>query len=159
MKIKKTFDNIFPAITTEVELTAALKRRPESALRLAAIEPGGALVTVLAAEAVRRDEGVDQMCLNLGVTCGYLNQLATGSRRLDKVGDDFASSCADYIDSTQQMVLLLAGRAKTSDFQEFEPFAPGVVKAIETLVSLRYQEALLTVATTRAAMKESGRTC
>jgi hypothetical protein len=57
-----------------------------------------------------------QMNNALGVSAGYIQQLANGLRQVSAISDDFAAACAKYLGLSKVHVLSLAERIKPQDF-------------------------------------------
>ena len=77
---------------------------------------GGPLLGWLTDEARRRGHSQKELALELGVTSGYIGQLATGYRVPDAISQSFAESCARYLRVPTIVVKLLAGNIHLSDF-------------------------------------------
>jgi transcriptional regulator with XRE-family HTH domain len=78
--------------------------------------PGGPLMGWLLDEAHSRNMSQNDMALSLGVTVGYVNQLRTGVRKTENVGQEFAEAASRYLGVPTIVVKLLAGHIKVSDF-------------------------------------------
>lgn len=74
------------------------------------------LIDWLYQAAARRNETRSEMARQLGVTYGYLNQLATGMRAVENITADFARSAARYLDIPAVAVMVAAGRIRMEDF-------------------------------------------
>jgi len=68
-------------------------------------------------EAAARGHGRQALAHHLGVTVGYLRQLASGTRETRHVSTDFSRSCAQYLDIPPVAVMLAAGRLDLRDFR------------------------------------------
>lgn len=77
---------------------------------------GGPLLGWLTDEARRRGQDQKELALELGVTSGYIGQLATGYRVPEAISQSFAESCARYLRVPTIVVKLLAGNIHLSDF-------------------------------------------
>lgn len=86
--------------------------------RVAALygEKGGPLLGWLLDEARQRGLQLKEMADELGVTYGYINQLRTGVRETESIGQDFAEACGRFIGVPTIVVKLLAGRIQLRDF-------------------------------------------
>lgn len=98
------------AVATSVQETP--ERRAE---RLYAAEVGP-LLAWLFDEARVRGMQINEMVKHLGVTYGYINQLRSGLRRTDCIGQEFAEKCAAFLGVPTIVVKMLAGRIKLKDF-------------------------------------------
>lgn len=81
---------------------------------------GGPLLGWLTDEARRRSHSQKELALELGVTSGYIGQLATGYRVPEAISQSFAESCARYLRVPTIVVKLLAGNIHLSDFASHE---------------------------------------
>lgn len=79
-------------------------------------EPQSRLIDWLYRTAAARGHKKVAMARELGVTFGYVRQLATGVRLTEHVSNEFCRACADYLDIPPVAVMLSAGRIKMSDF-------------------------------------------
>lgn len=77
---------------------------------------GGPLLGWLTDEARRRGQDQKELALDLGVTSGYIGQLASGYRVPEAISQSFAESCARYLRVPTIVVKLLAGNIHLSDF-------------------------------------------
>lgn len=66
--------------------------------------------------AARRGESKADVARHLGVTYGYLNQLATGIRQTENITSDFCRACARYLEIPAVAVMVAAGRIRMTDF-------------------------------------------
>jgi transcriptional regulator with XRE-family HTH domain len=93
--------------------------RPETAaervVRLCASE-GGAFPGWLCDEARRRNQQLQEMAKQVGVTYGYISQLRNGIRRTEDISHNFAVSCARYLGVPAIVVKLVSGSIRISDF-------------------------------------------
>jgi hypothetical protein len=89
--------------------------REERARRLYAAK-GGPLVGWLLDEARRRRQNFKAMSRELGVTYGYIHQLATGLRSTAHISQEFADLCGRYLGVPTVVVKLIAGDIRMSDF-------------------------------------------
>jgi hypothetical protein len=78
--------------------------------------PGGPLMGWLLDEAHGRNMSLNDMALSLGVTVGYINQLRSGVRKTENVGQEFAEAASRYLGIPTIVVKLLAGHIRVSDF-------------------------------------------
>ena len=67
-------------------------------------------------EARQRRIRLTEMAEQLGVTYGYINQLRTGVRGTECIGQQFAEACAHFLGVPPIVIKLLAGRILVSDF-------------------------------------------
>jgi hypothetical protein len=81
---------------------------------------GGPLLGWLTDEARRQGHSQRELALELGVTSGYIGQLATGYRVPEAISQSFAESCARYLRVPTIVVKLLAGNIHLSDFASHE---------------------------------------
>ena len=79
---------------------------------------GGPLMGWLLDEAHNRNMRLNDMALSLGVTVGYINQMRSGIRKTENVGQDFAEAAAHYLGIPTIVVKLLAGQIRVSDFAQ-----------------------------------------
>ena len=77
---------------------------------------GGPLLGWLTDEARRRGQDQKELALDLGVTSGYIGQLASGYRVPEAISQGFAESCARYLRVPTIVVKHLAGNIHLSDF-------------------------------------------
>lgn len=89
---------------------------PEARVERLYNQGGGALVGWLLDEARQRRIPFTTMAEQLGVTYGYINQLRTGQRGTEGIGQQFADACARFLGVPPVVVKLLAGRILVSDF-------------------------------------------
>jgi transcriptional regulator with XRE-family HTH domain len=83
--------------------------------------PGGPLIGRLRNEAQKRGHNPQEMATSLGVTAGYVEQLAAGIRPIDGIQQEFADNCSRYLNVPTIVVKLLSGNIRMSDFlQRFE---------------------------------------
>lgn len=66
--------------------------------------------------AAARGQTKTEMAQHVGVTFGYVRQLATGVRLVEQMSGDFCRACANYLDIPPVAVMLAAGRITLSDF-------------------------------------------
>lgn len=74
------------------------------------------LIDWLYCTAAARGQTKAEMASHLGVTFGYIRQLATGVRLVEQVSGEFCRACAEYLDIPPVAVMLAAGRITLSDF-------------------------------------------
>lgn len=79
-------------------------------------ENGGPLIGWLLDEARQRGIQLKEMADELGVTYGYINQLRTGIRSTETIGQQFAERCGVFLGVPTIVVKLLSGRIQMSDF-------------------------------------------
>lgn len=97
-------------------ITNSVPETPEKrAERLYAADVGP-LLAWLFDEARVRGIQINEMVKQLGVTYGYINQLKSGLRRTDCIGQEFADKCAAFLGVPTIVVKMLAGRIKLKDF-------------------------------------------
>jgi hypothetical protein len=74
------------------------------------------------------------MSTSLGVTAGYVEQLAAGIRPIDCIPQSFADSCSRYLNVPTIVVKILAGNIRMSDFlQRFETEEDATDRAIRQI--------------------------
>ncbi len=78
--------------------------------------PGGPLMGWLRDEAEKRGHDAREMARFLGVTHGYVEQLATGIRPINNITHDFADACSLYLNVPTIVCKLLSGNIRLSDF-------------------------------------------
>jgi|GEM_PF-2209470 len=88
-----------------------------SETRMRRVERLPRLMAQLYREAAARGHSRQELARHLGVTVGYLHQLANGTRETRHVSGDFSRSCADYLDIPPVAVMLAAGRLDLRDFR------------------------------------------
>lgn len=74
------------------------------------------LIDWLYRTAAARGHTKAEMSQQIGVTFGYVRQLATGVRLVEQVSGDFCRACANYLDIPPVAVMLAAGRITLQDF-------------------------------------------
>lgn len=74
------------------------------------------LIDWLYRTAAARGQTKAEMSQQIGVTFGYVRQLATGVRLVEQVSGDFCRACAKYLDIPPVAVMLAAGRITLQDF-------------------------------------------
>jgi transcriptional regulator with XRE-family HTH domain len=74
------------------------------------------LLRALANKAHEQGHSEHQKATELGVTYGYVAQLANGTRAVNTISDDFAAACAEYLGTPRLQVLTMAGRVKPEDY-------------------------------------------
>lgn len=74
------------------------------------------LIDWLYRTAAARGQTKAEMSQQIGVTFGYVRQLATGVRLVEQVSGDFCRACANYLDIPPVAVMLAAGRITLQDF-------------------------------------------
>jgi len=74
------------------------------------------LIGWLFRRAAMRQESKVELAQQLGVTHGYLYQLANGARSLECISSNFARACAQYLDIPAVVVMVAAGRIGIEDF-------------------------------------------
>lgn len=74
------------------------------------------LIDWLYRTAAARGQTKAEMSQHIGVTFGYIRQLATGVRLVEQVSGDFCRACAAYLDIPPVAVMLAAGRITLQDF-------------------------------------------
>ena len=77
---------------------------------------GGALMGWLLDDARRREQTLQDMARELGVTSGYINQLRTGIRLPEHISHEFAVACGRYLGVPAIVVKLISGSIRISDF-------------------------------------------
>jgi transcriptional regulator with XRE-family HTH domain len=77
---------------------------------------GGPLIAWLLDEAKQQGISFKEMSDLLGVTYGYINQLRTGIRQTETIGQGFAEECAKFLGVPAIIVKILAGRVSMRDF-------------------------------------------
>ena len=82
--------------------------------------PGSMLLAMLIARANENGQHLNDMARELGVVPGYLQQLRSGLRKFEHIGDPFARACALYLGVPRMTVLLAAARVKPTDVFEDE---------------------------------------
>lgn len=122
----------------------AESERPETAaervVRLCGSE-GGALTGWLCDEAHRRNQELQEMARQVGVTYGYISQLRHGIRLTENISHDFSVSCARYLGVPAIVVKLVSGSIRISDFafpgQSEEQLIDRAVRAMQDNPQLR----------------------
>lgn len=75
-------------------------------------------VRLLAAVCLRREMTMRELASELGVGCGYLNQLSGGGREPENISDQFAALVAEVAQLPRLVVMFIAGRVERSLFSE-----------------------------------------
>ena len=96
--------------------TSPVAETPEARVERLYNADGGPLVGWLLDEARQRRIRLTEMAEQLGVTYGYINQLRTGVRGTECIGQQFAEACARFLGVPPIVIKLLAGRILVSDF-------------------------------------------
>lgn len=78
--------------------------------------PGGSLIGRLEREARARGHTLATMARELGVTYGYIYQLANGQRNVRRLKPRFVQACARYLGQPAVMIKLYAGMIEMADF-------------------------------------------
>jgi hypothetical protein len=78
-------------------------------------KPGGPLLAALVQCAIQRRLSIVELAAKLDVTYGYLNQLRNGLRNVTQVSDEFAHSCASFLQVPRLTVLMLSGKVTPAD--------------------------------------------
>lgn len=89
--------------------------------------PGGLLLAALQQCANERGQTLRDMAAELGVTYGYISQLANGNRHVNQISDRFAEACALYLMRPRLAVLVMAGRITPKDAYESEELLVGEI--------------------------------
>ena len=74
-----------------------------------------------------RGQTLREMADELGVTYGYISQLANGNRSVNQISDRFAEACALYLMRPRLTVLIMAGRITPKDAYESEELLVGEI--------------------------------
>lgn len=82
------------------------------------LRPGGALLAMLAGRARQLGHTRRELAGHLGVTYGYIAQLASGHRRAEHISDDFAKACARYLGVPKVTILMASGAITPQDVFE-----------------------------------------
>lgn len=77
---------------------------------------GGPLIGWLLDEANLRDMQLNTLSAELGVTVGYINQMRSGLRNTENIGQEFVQAAAHFLGVPPIVVKLLAGQIRMSDF-------------------------------------------
>ncbi len=106
------------SLTTKAKLTNPVDIEESAQERVARIyrSRGGPLIGWLFDEAHRRDVQINTMAAELGVTVGYINQMRSGIRNTENIGQAFAQAAAQFLGVPPIVVKLLAGQIRISDF-------------------------------------------
>ena len=97
---------------------------------------GGPLLAALVQCANSRGIQILDLGTRLGVTYGYINQLRNGLRSVGQIGDEFAQSCANFLQVPRLTVLMLAGKVTPADL-----VSPGSIAERELASGLQYLSA------------------
>lgn len=100
------------AAVDKADAPAPAARQPWTAPRPA--DPP--LIRMLFKEANRRGDQLREMAEALGCTYGYINQLRSGIRQTEHVGQAFAQHAGRYLGVPTALVKLIAGRLTIQDF-------------------------------------------
>lgn len=82
------------------------------------VRPGGALLAMLSGRARQLGQTRGELAKSLGVTYGYIAQLASGHRKPEQISEEFAGACARYLGVPKVTVLMAAGVLTEQDFFE-----------------------------------------
>jgi transcriptional regulator with XRE-family HTH domain len=97
---------------------------------------GGVLIGWLLDEARVRGLTQNEMATALGVTCSYINQLATGVRQVKDISHDFCVTCARFLGVPPIAIKILSGGVRMSDFlHPTESEDQGIERAIRAIQS------------------------
>lgn len=96
-------------------------------------KPGGILLAALVQCANSRGIQILDLGARLGVTYGYINQLRNGIRCVAQIGDEFAQSCANFLQVPRLTVLILAGKVTPADL-----VSPGSIAERELATALQF---------------------
>lgn len=77
---------------------------------------GGTLIDMLFDEAIRRRINSLTMAKEVGVTYGYINQLASGIRHVENISQKFARACSRFLGISPISVKVAAGNVRFDDF-------------------------------------------
>ena len=105
-----------PAPRLQQYNTSSVAETPNARVERLYNADGGPLVGWLLDEARQRRIRLTEMAEQLGVTYGYINQLRTGVRGTECIGQQFAEACAHFLGVPPIVIKLLAGRILVSDF-------------------------------------------
>jgi transcriptional regulator with XRE-family HTH domain len=78
--------------------------------------PGGALLGWLFDEARLRQQTLDELAENLGVTPGYLMQISRGLRPASQISQALTVACARYLGVAPVVIKLVSGSLSMADF-------------------------------------------
>jgi transcriptional regulator with XRE-family HTH domain len=78
--------------------------------------PGGALLGWLFDEARLRQQTLDELAENLGVTPGYLMQISRGLRPTSQISQALTVACARYLGVAPVVIKLVSGSLSMTDF-------------------------------------------
>jgi transcriptional regulator with XRE-family HTH domain len=107
-----------PAAVEDAETESQTETETESSpQRLPRLPRLPRLMAQLYREAAARGHSRQALAAHLGVTVGYLHQLANGTRETRHISGDFSRSCAEYLDIPPVAVMLAAGRLDLRDFR------------------------------------------
>lgn len=95
--------NPVPTYVADKTTKAALQKKPR-------------LMDWLYHSAAERGDSKVALAKALGVTFGYVRQLAAGVRPVEQVSNAFCRACANYLDIPPVAVMLAAGRITLRDF-------------------------------------------
>lgn len=95
--------NPVPTYVADETTKAALQHKPR-------------LMAWLYRTAAERGDSKVALAKALGVTFGYVRQLAAGVRPVEQVSNAFCRACANYLDIPPVAVMLAAGRITLRDF-------------------------------------------
>lgn len=96
------------------------------------VRPGGALLAMLSGRARQLGHTRGELARRLGVTYGYIAQLASGHRKPEHISDEFAEACARYLGMPKVTIMMACGRLKPEDvFEKPDEIAAALPKALE----------------------------
>lgn len=103
-------------MTTQIETTVVANPLPTYVGDEVRKQQMPRLIDWLYRTAAARGQTKAEMSQAIGVTFGYVRQLATGVRLVEQVSGDFCRACANYLDIPPVAVMLAAGRITLQDF-------------------------------------------
>lgn len=90
------------------------------------------IVPVLRRVAAEKGDTEKELCFQLQVTAGFLNQVETGIRESKSLSDDFVRACAKYLDVPNLLMQMVVGKITMADAEALDAFTGSTLyKAIE----------------------------
>lgn len=80
------------------------------------------LVLILRRVAAEKGDSEKQLCLQLGVTGGFLGQLDTGIRDEKSVSDEFLRACGSYLNVPSLLLQIVVGKITIADAEALDAY-------------------------------------
>lgn len=115
-KVISMADRKTQAVSKEIKTNLGAFESEAERVRRIYAERGGPLIGWLLDEARRREHGLSAMSRELGVTYGYISQLRSGLRSTERLSQEMAESCAQYLGVPTIAVKVICGQISIRDF-------------------------------------------